>query len=425
MSQERSRRDPDPKRLGALIRQARVLKGWTQTEFAARLGYHQTKVSRLERLGTQDIRTLRAVAELLDIPLREFGLSHVGSADHEPQAGMDRRRLLAAGIGALASPSVGRRSANSGSDLVLALMPGLSPAEARPASVEQLEQRTLAARGLFCACRYGELDRVLPALITELRAARAELADPVMSRLLASTYQVAASTLLKRGDLGNAWLAVGRAVAEAEQSGDPVALASSVRIQGHALIRGGHARAAVVSIRHSAEQLSGSYDRLPAVRLAAVGLLLLRGATAASRAQDRGAVQEFLGEAREVGRYVEIDRPDSWANFSSTNIGLHTVSTHVALGDAGAALDAAAPLMGRRIQAPERRAALWLDVARAKSQLGQLDEAHRALRLAQRAAPEDVRRPAVRELVADLAVRDRTGKVPGLRRMCDELGVPV
>jgi hypothetical protein len=81
--------------------------------------------------------------------------------------------------------------------------------------------------------------------------------------------------------------------------------------------------------------------------------------------------------------------------------------------------------MLRRIPAPERRASLWLDVARAYSQLGNLPQAHHALRLAQHAAPEDVRRPAVHDLAADLAARDHSGRVPELRRLCQEWGVPV
>ncbi|SEK44569.1 helix-turn-helix domain-containing protein [Streptacidiphilus jiangxiensis] len=424
MTQTDGQRGQDPKHVGAVIRQARRLKGLTQTEFAARLGYHQTKISRLERLGTQDIQVLRMVADQLDIPLRALGLSNIGNTDIETE-NMHRRSFLAASASAVAGPTFGRRTRSNAGDLVLALMPGRPTAPSHMPVIDELEQRTLDARGLFGSCRYRELNASLPVLITDLRSARAEQDDPRVSRLLATAYQVAASTLLKRGDLGNAWLAVGRAVAESEQSGDPAALAASVRIQGHALIRGGHAPAAVTSIRHSAGQLSGSYDHRSQTLLAALGLLLLRGATAASRAHDRGSVKEFLTEATEIARYVQVDRPDSWANFSSTNLALHTVSTHVALGDAGAALDAATPLMRRRIQSPERRAALWLDIARANSQLGRLDEAHRALRIAQQAAPEDVGRPAVLELIADLTTRDRSGKVPGLRRMCDELGVLV
>jgi hypothetical protein len=177
-------------------------------------------------------------------------------------------------------------------------------------------------------------------------------------------------------------------------------------------------------VRHTADQLTGSYDRRSPEYLAAVGLLLLRGVTAASGGGDRAATEEFLSEAKEVARYVSLDRPDAWANFDSTNVALHEVSALVALGDAGLALQAAHPLIRRRIPVPERRAALWLEVARAHSQQGRLADGYRALRLAETCAAQDVRRPSVRDLVADMAARDRRRTLPELHQFSRRLGVP-
>ena len=81
--------------------------------------------------------------------------------------------------------------------------------------------------------------------------------------------------------------------------------------------------------------------------------------------------------------------------------------------------------MRRHIPVPERRAALWTDVARAYSQQGRLADGCHALRVAGSCAAQEVRRPAVRELVADMAVRDRHGAVPELRRFARQLGVAV
>jgi hypothetical protein len=38
-----------------------------------------------------------------------------------------------------------------------------------------------------------------------------------------------------------------------------------------------------------------------------------------------------LSEANDVVRYVALDCPDAWANFSPTNVKPHTVSAAVAL----------------------------------------------------------------------------------------------
>ncbi len=61
--------------------------------------------------------------------------------------------------------------------------------------------------------------------------------------------------------------------------------------------------------------------------------------------------------------------------------------------------------MRRSIPVPERRAALWVDATRAYSQQGRLADGNRTLRIAEGHAAQDIRRPAVRELVADTAAR--------------------
>jgi hypothetical protein len=54
----------------------------------------------------------------------------------------------------------------------------------------------------------------------------------------------------------------------------------------------------------------------------ALGLLLLRGVTAAGSGGNRSAARELLAEAKEVAGYVALDRPDAWAGFNPTNVAL-------------------------------------------------------------------------------------------------------
>ncbi|MGW7619878.1 helix-turn-helix domain-containing protein [Streptomyces antimycoticus] len=415
------------RRLGRVIRQARLRQKCSQAQVAAALGYHQAKVSRLENgRGTEDTRVLRNVAEVLDIPLHELGLAAPPvphAADPETED-MHRRTFLAAGIASLAVPPTPSPAAHQ--DLIHALLPAPPPAPvADEVDVTELGDRVAAVRRLFSTCDYAELGRALPPLIAALRHAAADSSHAsTVIGLLATTYQTSASLLLKLGDVGHAWMAVGRAMAEAERCGDPVVLASSVRVHAHVLAREKHTTQAVTLVHHTAGQLTGSYDRRPPRYLAALGLMVLRGVTAASTAGDRAATQDFLSEAKDIARYVALDRPDAWANFSPTNVELHAVSAAVSLGDAGVALEAARPLMRRPIPVPERRAALWVDAARAYSQQGRLADGYRALRVAESCAAQDVRRPAVRELVADMAARDRRRAVPELHHFSRHLGVP-
>ncbi|MGW3555828.1 helix-turn-helix domain-containing protein [Streptomyces sp. NPDC000963] len=421
----------EAEKIGETIKRARRLSGRSQSNVAAALGYHQSKLSRLEGgRGTDDIRVLRAVAAELRIPPHLLGLSHtdVSAAPHpdDPETeDMRRRTFLAASIASLTAPATPATAAHD--DLVRSLLPGPGAATASSwnGEIQPLRDRLTTARRLFCTCDYAELEAMLPGLITDLRQAADDHRNAEETAgLLATAYRTSTSLLLKQGDQGNAWLAVGRAMAEAERSGDPVVLASSVRLHAHVLTREKHTAQAVTLVRHTAGQLAGSYDRHSSRYLAAVGLLLLRGATAASRGGDRAATREFLDEAREVARYVALDQPDDWANFSPTNVAIHAVSASVSFGDAGIALHAAAPLMRRHIPAPERRAALWVEAARAYSQQGRLAEGYQALRIAETCAAQDVRRPAVRDLVADMAARDRRRTLPELHHFSRRLGVP-
>jgi transcriptional regulator with XRE-family HTH domain len=421
-------------RIGEVIKHARRSTGRSQADVAAALGYHQSKLSRLESgRGTEDTRVLRAVAAELGIPLHILGLRDPGPSaaptdDHETED-MRRRTFLAASIASLTAPTTPATAAHD--NLVRALLPSprtvsgqTGASDTGSAGTGSLETRLAAARRLFCTCDYAELEAILPGLLADLREAAGDHRNEAeMAGLLATAYQTSTSLLLKQGDHGNAWLAVGRALAEAERSGDPVVLASSVRVHAHVLAREKHTTQAVTLVRHTAGQLAGSYDRRSPRYLAAVGLLLLRGVTAASAAGDRTATREFLDEAQDVARYVALDRPDAWANFSPTNVALHAVSAAVAFGDAGIALNTAAPLMRRHIPVPERRAALWIEAARAYNQQGRLAEGYQALRIAETCAAQDVRRPAVRDLVADMAARDRRRALPELHRFSRRLGV--
>lgn len=416
----------EARRIGEVIRRARVLQRRSQGDVAAALGYHQSKMSRLESgRGAEDVRVLRTVARELGIPPEQFGLAATPDVPAtDPGAeDMHRRTFLAAGAAAFVPPA---DSVTVRAELVRALLPGRPPAVANaPLDPAVLRDRLGVARRLFHTCDYTALERTLPGLIADLRQATGSArATDAFSPLLATAYQTATSLLLKQHDQGTAWLAAGRAMAEAERSGDPLILASSVRVQTHVLTREKHTAQAVALVRHTADQLTGSYDRRSPEYLAALGLLLLRGVTAASGGGDRAATEDFLSEAKEVARYVSLDRPDAWANFDSTNVALHEVSALVALGDAGLALKAAHPLMRRRIPVPERRAALWLEVARAHSRQGRLADGYRALRIAETCAAQDVRRPAVRELVADMMARDRRRSLPGLHEFSRRLGVP-
>jgi len=213
---------------------------------------------------------------------------------------------------------------------VQALLPGPVSTSHSPHPQAALTARLSEARRLFYTCRYAELEAALPSLIADLRQAQdtASGGGQALASMLATAYQTAVSLLLKFGDHGNAWPAVGRAMAEAERSGDPVVMASSVRVQAHVLARDRHTGSAVTLIRHTADQLAGGYDRRPP----RLPRRTRPHAPSRGHRRDRATTAEFLSEAREVARYVDLERHDAWANFGPTNVALHSVSAAVVPG---------------------------------------------------------------------------------------------
>lgn len=131
----------EAERIGEVIRRARVSQRRSQKDVATALGYHQSKVSRLESgRGTEDMRVLREIAKVLDIPPQRLGLATAPDAcPGDPGTeDMHRRTFLAAGVAALAAsptPIAARH------DLVRVLLPGPSTAAGESPGVDELRER--------------------------------------------------------------------------------------------------------------------------------------------------------------------------------------------------------------------------------------------------------------------------------------------
>ena len=73
----------DDLRFGAVIRAARIRRGWRQCDLAAAAGVSDATVSRLERghFDGVQIRTIRAIARALDVRVELLPRSRGGDLD--------------------------------------------------------------------------------------------------------------------------------------------------------------------------------------------------------------------------------------------------------------------------------------------------------------------------------------------------------
>ena len=352
------------------------------------------------------------------------GLLNLDSGDEQEDDNEVRRRIFVGLTGAAVlnamfgdtAPDATPHQAEPFASVLAGHTAGITGEPPQSPDIRGLTAAVDDARHQYQECRYAELTRYLPALLTRLHAACLTLAGQDQSRaftLSADAHHVAAGLLLKLDDQGLAYLAADRSMRAAETSGDPVTVAASARIITHTLMSGGHLGTAITTASSHAARLDRNIPVHTPDSLSVYGALLLRGSVAAAQLGNRSAAHELLSEAEDAGERLGFDGNLRWTAFGPTNAKLHRVNIAVTLGDAGTAVDIARKIDPGTITVTERRATLLVDTARAFLQWGKHDKAYIALRAAEETAHEEVAgRPSVHRVIADLL----TSAPPGIRR---------
>lgn len=294
-------------------------------------------------------------------------------------------------------------------------------------SLVELSREVRRAKTAYQACRYTEVVDRLPRILRSLGQ------EPCLQpgearerwiRIKADAYHVAASVGLKCGENGLAWVAADRSRQAAHASRDPVLIGSSTRVYVRALMRDHHYRTAADLAVRAAEQLAPAGPSSTASVLSVYGSLMLIGAVASARNEDRGRAFSLLDEAEEAARGLGGDHNHRWTAFGPTNVSLHRVSAAVELGDAGHAAHQARQIDPGQISPVERKVVLHLDTARAYTQWGRLREAHTALIMAERSAPQELKeRPMVHRLLEELRARSTGHLERDFVGLADRVGV--
>lgn len=360
-------------------------------------------------------------------------LDQCSASDRTSQA--VHRRAFLRGLGAVtgiaAAAVAGPQLTGDIAARIGAAVLSLSPVhgDTTPVGVADLRRNVADAKRAFQSCRYSQLDELLPVLLVTA-AASGEAGDaddlPIILQLQADAFHVTASRLLKLGRHDLALIAADRSLTAARSCGNPLAQAAGARILTHAVLAAGDPHLAKQIATDAAHNLSNPSPERDPQFLSVSGALLLRGAIAASRADDRQTALALLAEADATAARIGVDANHRWTAFGPTNVAQHRVAVSVELGDAGYAIEQARRIQPTAIDLIERRAALWIDVARAFGQWGKDREAIGALTSAERIAPEEVRsRYAVRQLVEDLWTRPHRTPSPQLRGLALRVGALV
>ncbi|MEQ4303711.1 hypothetical protein ABNF97_20425 [Plantactinospora sp. B6F1] len=324
----------------------------------------------------------------------------------------------------------------------MAALPGITPLldalvslpmahEAEPVALplRQFARDVAVTKAAYQACRYEQVLGGLTTLLPALGPTRAEAEGHRRTRidaLASDLYHVVGSVLLKVGNRGMALVAAEKSAQAGAASQEPVAMATSARIMTHALMSNGHTKQA----RNLAENVAGAFEQdtrlASADQVAVYGALLLRGAIAAARSDDRDSAQTMIDEATHAAARLGYDGNDRWTGFGATNVLLHQVNIALTLGDAGTAIALARQVPLDKIRLTERKASLFVDVARAYTQWGRYEHGLHALRIAYEVAPEELRcRPAVQRIAGDLAALSRGHVRTAVVEFAHHVGIPV
>ncbi|MFD5434933.1 helix-turn-helix domain-containing protein [Kitasatospora sp. NPDC127067] len=404
----------------------------TQAQLGRACGYSASAISRVEAgLLRPAEESLPRIAQVLGISLDALDLDRPATLARDvtpdQEDAMLRRQLLVAGMAAAGTsmlPSTATAAArpDASARIVGALY---DPTESAPVSLQQLGRALASARTQFTAARYEDLGAALPGLLGTGEATRNTLSGRAREEAHAAVARawVLATELALKGHSEVAWPAADRALAAAQASGDPVVRGEAARVLAITMRRAGRPGAAVDFLRRTAGSLE--QDRSDVAQAVAATLLLTGAYTAACGRRRADALDLMAGAEDAVDRLASADtRPPSplfTVDATRAQADLYRIGVHTALGTPDEAVPYAARIVPGRLPTAERQARYGTDCARMWHHLGDHRRTVVALRFTEQVAPEEVRRPAVRALTADLLYAPVT--VAGVRALAARTGV--
>jgi len=275
---------------------------------------------------------------------------------------------------------------------------------------------------LRARCDYLGAAKRLPNLVRGLHAATHGPDRTNALRGLALADEAASVLVRYLGHPASSALIADRTRQAAILSEDPVIIGLAAYSQAHAATGCGLYPRALTIAERAVDEL------LPHTKLAnsleMLGQLYLTVAFAKYAIGDTSAAMEAVSEA---GKLAERTGQSEalHLSFGPTNINFWLVSMHSDSGDPGKAVELARQVTPQEVASVSRQAAFYLDTGRALANLGRDEDALRYLLIAERLAPQRVRRsPIVAETARGLLERARRGgSWSQLRGFCERVGV--
>ncbi|MCA1220686.1 helix-turn-helix domain-containing protein [Streptomyces sp. 8L] len=251
-----------------------------------------------------------------------------------------------------------------------------------------------------------EVGALLPDLIRDAEAATrtSEPSDRRAAHVaLSDVYRLTGQATAYVAPAELAWVVADRALAAAQQADHPAAIAAAAWNLGNILRETAYPEEALRVATEAADLIRPHLDAAPDDWRGVYGALQLHAAVTCARDGRDGEAWSYWDRGDQVAKSLPAAYVHPSTVFGRANVDFHAVSVATDLQRSQRALSLADDIDPDIMPSTERRARLWVEVARGHLQRGDRTAALHVMQLAQRIGAETVAyTPSARTIAADL-----------------------
>ncbi|MBB1252659.1 helix-turn-helix domain-containing protein [Streptomyces alkaliterrae] len=272
-----------------------------------------------------------------------------------------------------------------------------------------------------------EVGALLPDLIRDAEAAAGSLdGDARRAALVAlsDVYRLTGQATAYVAPPELAWVVADRALTAAQQADQPAAIAAAAWNMGNILRETSYPDEALRVVVEAAELIRPHLDDAPHDWRGIYGALQLHAAVTAAREGREGDAWRYWDKGDQVAKSLPAAYVHPSTVFGRANVDFHEVSVATDLRAAGHALSLADEIDPDVMPSRERRARLWVEVARGHLQRGDRTAALHVMKIAHSIAHETVAyTPSARAVAADLWRKAPRALRPEASQLAEAVGV--
>lgn len=251
-----------------------------------------------------------------------------------------------------------------------------------------------------------EVGALLPELIRDAEAAARTLDGPERRAAfvaLSDVYRLTGQATAYVAPAELAWVVADRAMAAAQQADQPAAIAAAAWNMGNILRETTYPEEALRVVAEAADLIRPHLDGAPEDWRGIYGALQLHAAVTHAREGNEGDAWRYWDKGHQVAKSLPASYVHPSTVFGRANVDFHQVSVATDLRKAQKALGLADDIDPDVMPSRERRARLWVEVARGHLQRGDRTAALHVMKLAHEIGAETVAyTPSARVVAADL-----------------------